>query len=853
MGVQPPISLSLRLQRAALWLLAACLVGTALFFYTQTRDQFELPKQLLLRALSSGILGLLLAQKLSDPGTGWRRGPLDLPVLAWSAWLLVGTFSSVAPWVSWRGEYENFSGSLTQLNYAALYFASLQVLRKREDALLLLRTLLGAALGAGLYALMQAGHRDLIGWAANSVVGDRYFGPLGNPNFLGGLMAMAIPLKLALAWDGRSAAAPDPERVSRWAVLALWLLAYAVLGKASLWQLWLPQAGADFSSQAVLWAWLASLAAAPLLRRSGRPGLGYGLGQAADLLLYFQVLANTGTRGAFLGLMIGLAVLVLAWSARQGLRLFSLRSLASLGLLTLLLGGAFAGLGPSFRTRMAHSLRAPRQALEQSRLEIWLPALEIWKDHPILGTGVDSFKTVFPSYSLSRFNRYDGENVSSRMAHCEPLQVAATQGTVGLLLWLWLCGAFFVAWWKRSAAQAEAWWLGLGALMAAYLGQNLVSFGVAGISTAFWAFLALPALGEERSLTLPWRRWSHTTALAAGAALLVVCLGAVSRTTRADLAYSYASQAQDQLPALEKAGIEDLRGVAAYGYQELAADPGSLDADERAEFDQWRQALLSAEQRLQAAPDASATLLPFYRRASGALLMLLAARSMERAVALCPHEVKYQVYLGLAYEELFHRAQPARREIWFKKAAEAYRRSVALNPGNAYYRGNLGRLFASAAEAGNQAFYKQAEARYLEAVKLAPVTRLFYENLILLEAHYAGLEVVSAVMDQVQARDPELAPSLLIAAASTLFQWRDSGLPVWTPAKRKAATAAALDWAQRAQSLHPGDAEQTLALAIFAQAAGHRADAQRWAQEALRLKPGDAQLKAVVQQRGLLR
>ena len=212
MGVQPPNRLSLRLQRATLWLLAACLVGTALFFYTQTRDQFELPKQLLLRALSSGILGLLLAQKLLDPTTGWRRGPLDLPVLAWAAWLVVGTFSSIAPWVSWRGEYENFAGSLTQLNYVAIYFAALQTLRNREDALLLLRTLLAAALGAGLYALMQANHRDLISWAATSVVGDRYFGPLGNPNFLGGLMAMAIPLKLALALPCRPRSAISRSR-----------------------------------------------------------------------------------------------------------------------------------------------------------------------------------------------------------------------------------------------------------------------------------------------------------------------------------------------------------------------------------------------------------------------------------------------------------------------------------------------------------------------------------------------------------------------------------------------------------------------------------------------------------------
>ena len=74
-----------RWQRAALGLLAAILVTAPLFFFTETRDQFELPKQLLLRALSSLWLGLLLAWRLRVPGQGWRRGPLDWPVLAWAA------------------------------------------------------------------------------------------------------------------------------------------------------------------------------------------------------------------------------------------------------------------------------------------------------------------------------------------------------------------------------------------------------------------------------------------------------------------------------------------------------------------------------------------------------------------------------------------------------------------------------------------------------------------------------------------------------------------------------------------------------------------------------------------------
>jgi O-antigen ligase len=858
MGFAPfsSLPLPLRLQRLALWALAATLFGSALFFWTATRDQFELPKLLLMRALSSALVGLLLASRLMDPGLGWRRGALDWPVLAWALWLVVGTLGSLAPWVSWRGEYENFAGSLTQLNYALLYFAAVQVVRDREDAKLLLRSFVAAALGAALYALLQAQQRDLVAWAATSVVADRFFGPLGNPNFLAALMAMAIPLKLALALgDARRNGQPDPEARTRWALVGLWVLAYALAGKAGLLQLWQSRPHAQLSAQIVLWLWLAALILAPALRRQGRPSAAFWLAQAADALLLFQALANTGTRGAFLGLMIGLAVLSLAWGAASGRSLLSLRALGALGLLLVLLGGAFAGLGPSFRQRMAASLRDPALALEQSRLQIWVPAIKIWRDHPIAGSGVDTFKTVFPSYSRSRFSRYDGENVSSRLAHSEPLHIAATQGTVGLLLWLWLCGAFFRAWWSRvrAAGSDEAWWLGVGALVAAYLGQNLVSFGVAGISAAFWACLALPGLGDAKTLALPGRAWPPLRAALAGALALGLGLWAVSWTLRADLRYSYSTQAQEQLPLLERSSPDELRAVITYAYQRLHEDRSGLDSDSRTELDLWQQSLMQSEQRIQQDPGALAALTPSYRRAAGALLMLLSAHSMLQAVALAPHEVKYQVYLGLAYEELFRRAAPERRQLWFQRAAGAYRRSVELNPGNAYYRGNLGRLFGMGAEAGSEDFMAEAEAYYLEALERAPVTRLFYENLLLLYARYARLEGAAKLLDVVEARDTELAPGLLIAAASTFFQWRDSGHAAWTPQRRQAAAEAALDWGLRAQALRPDYGDQALALAVFSQALGRSAEARRWAAEAKHLKPGDPQVMEFLRQRGLER
>jgi tetratricopeptide (TPR) repeat protein len=613
--------------------------------------------------------------------------------------------------------------------------------------------------------------------------------------------------------------------------------------------------GADLVSGVVLALWLASLVAEPILRAQGRARLGHGVAQSADLLLYLQVLANTGTRGGFLGLIAGLSVLVLGWLALRQVGRMPLKRLlgqaaAGLGLLALLLALVIAALGPSFRARTLASLRDPGQALETSRLQIWGPALKIWKDYPLTGSGVDTFKTVFPAYAKSAFNRYDGENVASRMAHCEPLQVLATEGVAGLGLWLWVCAALALTAWKalrREADEAAQWMLlGLSALAAAYLAQNLVSFGVAAISQPFWMAAALLGLAAATAPPLPVTRrpWGLASALLAGGIVAAAGLWAVEQTRRADLDYAFATQAVSSLPLLEKDELDSCRNAAAWavGQVDLAVLPPTL-AEEAA---MWRQALGTWEQQLNASPAAGPGLLPSYRRADGALLMILAAGRLEQGVSLCPGEVKYRLYLGLCYEELYRRTPPARQPLWFQAAEAAYLRASAMNPLNAYYHGNLGRLYSEACDTGDLAYLPRALDAYRQAIGRAPAARLFYENALLLEARYAELDQAQAFLDIVAAHDPGLAPGLHMAAASTFFQWRSSKSPAWTPAKQRAALDKAVAWSVKARQLEPANPDYAFSAAVFLLASGQRQAAQASVSEALRLRPAFPEAQAWV-------
>jgi len=60
-----------------------------------------------------------------------------------------------------------------------------------------------------------------------------------------------------------------------------------------------------------------------------------------------------------------------------------------------------------------------------------------------------------------------------------------------------------------------------------------------------------------------------------------------------------------------------------------------------------------------------------------------------------------------------------------------------------------------------------------------------------------------------------------------------------------------LDWASRSRALDPGNADTTLALAVFESQAGHRDEALRWLRAALALRPGFPDALAYAKSHGL--
>ena len=216
-------------------------------------------------------------------------------------------------------------------------------------------------------------------------------------------------------------------------------------------------------------------------------------------------LLMTLSRGAWLASGVGaIAALVLASLAGAPVRRLGWTGLASLA-------PAFVfGLwrvGAPIAARMAEGLESHSVV---ARAELARASVALWAEHPLLGTGPDTFAIAFTRVQQPAFWRAEWSGLPVH-AHSVPLQVLATLGALGALAGLaWLATAAYewaVAW-RRSSGD-RPWLAGVAAALIALLVAGAInSIGLAG-AALFAALTALPGATRERapsppSTDIPW-------------------------------------------------------------------------------------------------------------------------------------------------------------------------------------------------------------------------------------------------------------------------------------------------------------------------------------------------------------
>jgi len=224
------------------------------------------------------------------------------------------------------------------------------------------------------------------------------------------------------------------------------------------------------------------------VRRRGWGFLIFGAGAAVTAI----GLVLTFARGAWLGGLAGLAVFLAC--VPRPIRLL----LLALLLLTLAIGRfGLTGAVPALGAR-AESI--PDLTLNRDRIAIWRAALQIFRDHPVVGTGLGTFTMVYPRYRLPE----DREPVPSRpFAHNIFLNIAAEGGVLGVLsfasviaLALW----WGARWIRQSPADEGVIAAGVVAALVGVLVHQQVDGTVMRfhIGLGMWMLLGLISAGAAR-------------------------------------------------------------------------------------------------------------------------------------------------------------------------------------------------------------------------------------------------------------------------------------------------------------------------------------------------------------------
>jgi O-antigen ligase len=162
---------------------------------------------------------------------------------------------------------------------------------------------------------------------------------------------------------------------------------------------------------------------------------------AATLPLFAWTIVATQTRGAMIGLAVGVlsAAFLLAFFHRENRRVRNY-SLAAIGVMVVMAVGLVATRNlpvvqnsPYLRVITSISLQ---ERTAQTRLGTWGAAAKGFLQHPIFGVGLENFNMIFDKNFPPVIYQDEGSEVWFDRAHNLVLDRATTTGIVGLLLYL---------------------------------------------------------------------------------------------------------------------------------------------------------------------------------------------------------------------------------------------------------------------------------------------------------------------------------------------------------------------------------------------------------------------------------
>jgi len=392
-------------------------------------ELFEFNKMILVYLLTAIIIGSWMVKMVLQKRIIFQRTFWDIPLLIFFFSQFLSFLFSIDHHTSFWGYYSRFNGGLLSvICYLLLYWAFVSNMDKAKTKNTIRYTLISAVMVAA-YGIAEHFGIDANAWVQD--VRSRVFSTLGQPNWLAAWLMAIIPLTWGFLLNSKY----KIQKIIYYSFFILLLLCFLYTKS-----------------------------------RSGLLGLGIAYVSFWSLLFWFQ-----------------------RQTAKKILKPF----LIITSLLVIFNLFIFTPWQPKFLNFKTTTPQAPATSQEiptggtesgEIRKIVWQGALEIWKHHPVLGTGPETFAYSYYWYRPRAHNDVSEWDFLYNKAHNEYLNYMATTGTIGLTAYLFLIGSYLF-WALKKSRKAES--LALLAGFLSILVTNFFGFSVVPVSLLFFLFPAL--------------------------------------------------------------------------------------------------------------------------------------------------------------------------------------------------------------------------------------------------------------------------------------------------------------------------------------------------------------------------
>ncbi|MFC1810150.1 O-antigen ligase family protein [Patescibacteria group bacterium] len=413
------------------WLIYISVILVPLLFLPQVNSVFTTPKLYLFRVITLVIILLWGMRCLFDEKLKIRFAKIFWLVIAYAGVSIVNTFVTVNVYTSLFGTYGRFIGIFTVINLLFWIYIVFSFLNSKEKIKNLMWVSVFTSFLIAIYGLLQYFNLFVNVIPWSMNPMDRVFSTIGHSNHTAAYLGMNLMLLLSLIFNEKKS-----------------------------------------TFKTVLWIGL--------------------------ILLGLTLILTASRGGVFAVLVAGVFWLIFILKKKKLSKKtfkYTIAGLILAAILGILLSGPISKIGVVERT--TSTITFVLQGNVPDRVSWWFSSFEMIKDKPLLGHGLSSYKDIYNKYRRTDYRVPDDaqDQITPETAHNDYLNIFATQGLIGFLIYAAMIVMLFVytlRYMKKADDKDRIYVFGLLTALLVYLIQVSISFGT--VTTLFIFYTLIGAL-----------------------------------------------------------------------------------------------------------------------------------------------------------------------------------------------------------------------------------------------------------------------------------------------------------------------------------------------------------------------